>query len=153
MIPEFKEAVAHFQRFLASQNRPTTVQWVFRDDLLAFRGSLNLRTRVPNDQSAEAARVFEVGRQRGLGVSLEALASDEQRTYAFVFVPEDQTDAAYRLMCGNHIKVAAPVERRSSLQHAGRIRWALLNLRRKLSGRPSYELVLPLLPPARPNSS
>ena len=107
----FQQATDELQRFLANQQRPLTIQWVFRDDLLFFRRNVFLRWPLPNDNWQSAASLYEVGREKGLGLALVAHCFDQCNAYCHLLIPEDEVDASYLMMTELKLQVMTSAPR------------------------------------------
>lgn len=94
----FQQAVEAFQRFLTEQKRPSKLYWFFRDDLLLYKRNVFIRWPLPKDNSHLAEALYQLGREKGLGLALEVYCFDWHNAYSFVLVPEDETDAEYLMM-------------------------------------------------------
>jgi hypothetical protein len=81
--------------------------------------------------------------ERGFGVSLEAFGHAEEITYAWVFVPADETDAEYRMVGSEHLKLTIPQERVSLRVVKNPASWWLIRLRMSANRR---FLLVDLLP-------
>lgn len=94
----FQQATEALQRFLAEQQRPATLQWFFRDDLLFYKHNVFFRWPLPQDNQHSAETLFQLGREKGLGLALDVFCFDKHRAYCYVRVPEDEIDAEYMMM-------------------------------------------------------
>ena len=94
----FQQATETLQRFLADQQRPATLHWFFRDDLLLYKRNVFFRWPLPQDNQHLAEEHYQLGRKKGLGLALEVFCFDQHRAYCYVLVPEDETDAEYLMM-------------------------------------------------------
>jgi hypothetical protein len=106
--PAFHQATDEFQRFLSDLAWPTQIVWV-RDDVIRLPGQA---VGVRRCAAAEAEREFETGRQKGLGVLLDAICTFEGTTCAAVLHPSDSEESE-RLMYPSDggLKMAAAVPR------------------------------------------
>ena len=80
---------------------------------MAYRDCVWVRSAAHHDpQPAEAEREYEIARQRGLGVCLEAIRVSGGATVAVVLHPHDD-DEAERLMypSDGELKLSMPVAR------------------------------------------
>jgi hypothetical protein len=111
--PPFDQAVNSFQEFLESVGWPTEIVWARASDLAWQEGVLRVRTT----NVTEARRHYEVGRQVGLGVLLDAKCILAGLTCASVEYPIDE-DEAERLMypSDGSLKLGVPVRRTEGLR-------------------------------------
>lgn len=94
----FQQATEALQQFLAEQQRPATLQWFFRDDLLLYKHNVFFRWPLPHDNPHLAEALYQVGREKGLGLALEVFCFDQDKAYCYVLVPEDEADADALMM-------------------------------------------------------
>lgn len=94
----FQQAIETFQRFLTEQERPATLYWFFRNDLLLYKRQVFLRWPLPKDNRQLAEEVYQLGRKKGLGLALEVYCFDRHNAYCYVLVPEDEADAEALMM-------------------------------------------------------
>lgn len=121
-------AELRFQSFLRSQNLPHTVCWLMPGDVVVSEGPhFWVRKRGPEALRYANARYAE-GLRRNRGILLEVICTTEKETFAAVFIPEDDTDAQYRLM-GRGLKISCPVKRYSASATTNAFRWSLLHWR------------------------
>lgn len=94
----FHEAAEEFGRFLNENGFLREPLWVFHDDVAGRQNYIYLRWPLPQSNATAAERLFEHGRQKRLGVKLEAFGQVDDRPCCFIFVPEDKTDSEHALM-------------------------------------------------------
>ena len=87
-----KQAVEQFREFLRTQGHADILQWIGPNDVAFWCGELLIRPRVNADAHAE--EVFSRASERGVGVSIEAVAKLDPSICCFVFAPDDAEDAA-----------------------------------------------------------
>jgi hypothetical protein len=85
----FQQAVNSLRDFLAEQRKPATVCWVFRDDVFQYKRQVFVKWPLPEDNEAKAERLYEMGRERELGLAIEVFCFDKRQAYCYVFIPED----------------------------------------------------------------
>jgi hypothetical protein len=91
-IPSFDIAVADFVAFLSRRGHPTSVTWVFREDLRPLTSERVLvRRSLPAENQALAQKVFSEGRVRGI-VGIDAVAQGSTVTLATVWFPKFPED-------------------------------------------------------------
>jgi hypothetical protein len=104
--PPFDDAVLTFREFLRSQNVSDTLRWIWRDAIISRRGagSRYLATRpiyIDDSRVASEASIrdfYNVGVERNLGIALSVFCIADGCPYCYVDLPEDQTDAEYKMM-------------------------------------------------------
>ena len=108
-ISDFAEALGQFQRFLAEDNHPTDVFWVFRDDVWK-RSATDLRLKYPVDKDniSLAQKVFAEGRERGL-VNMHALAIAEDKVAATVWFPKYPNEEVQGWNRGMKLSISQPL--------------------------------------------
>jgi hypothetical protein len=94
----FQQAVEAFQRFLTEQKRPSKLHWFFRDDLLLYKRQVFLYWPLPGDNQQLAEELYQIGREKELGMALEVFCFDQDNAYCYVLVPEDEADAGCLMM-------------------------------------------------------
>lgn len=98
LCPEFAAAVEQFESFLRSQGWPSAIQWFEAEDVTKLAGpSVSLASRGKDYSAAQAEATYERARNRGLGVSMEAVCTSDGRTCAIIAAPKDNEEAE-RLM-------------------------------------------------------
>jgi len=116
-----------FSAFLASQNHPNAVCWVFPGHVVVD-GERRYWTRANRAEGAKRAVLrYAAGLERNLGIWLHAICASETETFASVYVPEDNLDAQYKMM-GRCLKLSCPVEKCSASVVTSRFRWLLLRM-------------------------
>jgi hypothetical protein len=88
----FGEAVDQFRNFLRRQGRVGPTAWIVPADVAFWFNELLIRPR--SDGEIHAEQLFNRAVQRGLGVSIEAIAKLDHSICCFVFAPDDADDAA-----------------------------------------------------------
>jgi hypothetical protein len=116
MAPSFEEASRAFRDFLASKGWPTEIVWVRAKDVLMGRPIIVYRDGEDVDDAV--ARDFEVGRERRLGVRIEALCTLGSATCATVDYPADTREAELMMFPEDGLEISAAVPRTE-----GEVRW------------------------------
>ena len=94
----FGEAEKCFQSFLESNGFNSDIRWVFREDVAMRRGEYLIRCPIPESNRAYARKLFYVGLDRALGYKLSCLAIVNNVPVCYLLVPEDATDAEYKML-------------------------------------------------------
>jgi len=108
-IPEFAETVQQFRAFLREQGHPTTLVWVFRDDLWKMNLSrVLLREFHGSGRVNLAEKVFVEGRAKGL-VQVTAVAQSNDVTAATVWYPKYEDEEIQGWNQGLKLSVVQPL--------------------------------------------
>lgn len=107
----FAEAVKEFKKFLAENNQPAEILWVFLEDTFAgntthFEKHFRLKLPPPEENEKLAEKLYGIGQQRKLGVCLSAFALCEGKVCCAVLAPKDETESEYMLMSPEHVKLS-----------------------------------------------
>jgi hypothetical protein len=94
----FDQAVISLQNFLVEEMRPSKIRWGFREDLLSYKRQVFLRWPLPQENEFLAAKQYEIGREKSLGLSLEVLCFDEDHAFCHVLVPNDSYSSEALMM-------------------------------------------------------
>jgi len=119
-IPEFEDVVALFRHFLADQGHPSTIFWVFREDIWK-RSPIDVVLRFPSQirNLALAKKVFAEGREKGL-VDIHAIASVDDKAAATVWFPKFTGEEIQGWNSGMKLSIADPLP---SAKSVGRLKW------------------------------
>ena len=104
--PPFASAVDTFRVFLRGEGVSDSIRWIWRDFIYTRRapGSRHSWTRpiyLDGRQSADIVdveRYYDRGIDRGLGIALRVFCVADGSPCCYIYVPEDETDAEYRMM-------------------------------------------------------
>jgi hypothetical protein len=143
MPTTFSDATDDFREFLRGEGRPDRLEWVFREDVAEIGRVKYIRVPPPRSNADAAERLYLRGVEHGLGVSLEAFAHTDHLTFAWVFVPTDETHAEYSMVGGEHRKLAIPQERPATQEVKSTARWWVIRLRASASSRFKFVDLLP----------
>src|SRR5688500_18798614 len=124
-IPEFEDAVPFFRYFLAEEDLPSTIFWVFREDIWK-RSPIDVVLRFPSQirNLALAKKVFAEGRKKGL-VDIHAIASVDDKVAATVWFPKFTDEEIQGWNSGMKLSIADPLP---SAKSVGRLRWLCFRL-------------------------
>jgi hypothetical protein len=92
-VPSFPEGLATFVAFLEEQGASTSLVWVEREDLTTLGRRFWARLGEHSAAARRAEARYELGRQKGLGVTLHAVCRVGSSTACHVWIPRDNTDA------------------------------------------------------------
>jgi len=106
-IPPFDQAVARYQDFLASLRLPGEIQWIFREDIsVKYWGRTWVRVPIPAINLVCARQLYDVGRQRDIGVLLNLFCILNQTACCYVWIPNNEEEANRMLLRG--LKLSVP---------------------------------------------
>lgn len=114
--PPFDSAVDTFRSFLRGEGVSDSIRWIWRDFIYTRRapGSRKSWTRpiyLDGKQSAEiedVERYYNRGIDRGLGIALCVFCIADGTPCCYVYVPEDEADASYRMMTSLKCQLPTP---------------------------------------------
>ena len=108
-IPELDVAVARFRQLLLDNGQPTTLLWVFRDDVYARTPSVvALRYPPPGENFSLAEKVFNEGRVAGL-VEISAIGTTGKAVAATVWFPRTPGDEVQGWNGGMKLSIVKPL--------------------------------------------
>ena len=96
-VPPFAEASARMSAFLRSQGAPESIVWLFWDDVTSYRRQFWVRARPCREARSAAEALFEIARERRLGVALRGVCEVDGATACYVWMPKTSTEAEYAL--------------------------------------------------------
>jgi hypothetical protein len=135
----FEQAEALFKIFLKDNNISTNLHWIFREDIEAESwNSAIMRTPLPPENRELTKQYFELGKKRNLGVAITTLSTLNGEPCCFIVLPEDDTDAQYRLMGNRYIKFSFSVVLRDARPIRNPIIWYFKQFFRRRGGRPYW---------------
>jgi hypothetical protein len=107
-IPEFKDAVQLFLRFLTENGQPGNVFWVFRDDIWKRPGEVLINYRSAAKNTGLAQKVFDEGRKRGL-VEVQAVAIVDGSVASTVWFPKFADEQVQGWDSGMKLSISQPL--------------------------------------------
>lgn len=96
----FAESKKIFQEFLSEQKISPDLLWVFREDVLLKKDAVLVKVFNSDKNEDLAEELYEIGRERNLGICFHAFALLDSRLCCYIQLPSDQ-DEAERLLIGN----------------------------------------------------
>jgi len=124
--PDFDQAILDFQSFLSSQEWPEEVRWISTGDVLFWREKMYVRIKSEERAKAEARRIYNLGKNRKLGLAINGLFHASNVTWAYVSSPID-ADASERLMYPEKdLKLSVFVNPEEPTFITNCLQWALL---------------------------
>jgi hypothetical protein len=111
--PPFNEAVESFRGFLKNQGLPDSIRWVWREDICTRRAPGSRRSwnrwvfvNLAGDFEASLAEAYyNFGSRQNNGLALEVFCVAAGNPCCYIYMPDDETDASYRMLAGLHLKV------------------------------------------------
>jgi len=124
-FPAFSDAVAHLREFLSAQGHEGEPRWVFRHDIVELGFRVFVHLPLP-DYSQQVERLYERGIRYGLGISLQVFCFLDGEPLCYIWLPEDEMDASYRMLSGLKLSIPSGAERRRITGVRSRVRWKWL---------------------------
>jgi hypothetical protein len=108
VCPLFASAVETLRQFLRAQANTNSIRWIWREDVFTRRAPGSCRSWVRpiyvNITAKSDERLvggyYQHGVDKGLGVALCVLCIVAGHACCYIYIPENQTDAEYRMMSG-----------------------------------------------------
>ena len=133
LCPSFEKAIERFRSFLRQQGWPDSLQWLNRSAVVLRSTGLVVAPSLFDGQKRVRA-AYERGRQKMPGVLFAGVSHDSEHSCCYVWSPESELDAQYRLMQGG-LKMNVELYPPTVLRASGiRFRWA------RFRGRSSEQL-------------
>ena len=127
--PNFEAEIARFQQFLRVNQFSEKILWIQPKDLLITgKRLLYVRSPVPKAREIVAQQTFEKGIGQGRGVLLKALFELHGKSFCFVWVPENDDEAARALMPAG-VKLSIYTDRIPVTAVRSRLLWWCLKTR------------------------
>jgi hypothetical protein len=129
----FAEAVKEFKEFLARNNQPTEILWVFLEDTFYpnvefIERHFWLKLPLPEENENLAEKLYRIGQQRNFGICLTAFALCEGKVCCAVVVPKDEKDSEYMQMSPEHLKFTCVIDMPVAQAVGSSFRWKLFRL-------------------------
>lgn len=94
----FDEASAKLVKFLQRQRQPSTLRWIFREDVTGIRRALFVHPSPPPVNLDLWRQRYECGVRQGRGIQLGVLCFAADCAYCYVWVPEDDRAASQAML-------------------------------------------------------
>jgi len=129
----FADAVKEFKEFLAKNNQPTEILWVFLEDTFArntnyLENHFWLKLPLPEENEKLAEETYRIGQQKNLGICLMALALCEGKVCCAVIAPKDEETSEHLLMSPEHLKLGYVMDMPVAKVVKSAFRWKLFRL-------------------------
>jgi hypothetical protein len=117
VFPPLEAAMATFRGFLLREGLANAIRWIWRDNVYTRRAPGSYRSwRRPIylnlDGTADTSlvgRYYRWGVGRKLGIALCVFCVADGQPCCYVYLPEDETDAEYRMMTSLKYQIPSPV--------------------------------------------
>ena len=111
----FTQAEKEHKKFLAENNLPTEILWVFVEDTFSRNTELYethfwVKLPLPDENKSLVERQYEIGRQKNLGICLSAFAICEDKICCALIIPKDKEDSELLLMSPEYLKFSCVTE-------------------------------------------
>jgi hypothetical protein len=134
----FEQAEALYRNFLGDNKISTNLNWIFREDIVAEGWNVAIKTPLPATNREKTKECFELGKERNLGIAILALFTLNGDPCCFLVLPEDDTDAQYRLMGNRYVKLSFGVEMRDARAIRNPVLWKIKQLFESKRGKPYW---------------
>ncbi len=136
MIKEnFDEAKQFFQNFLSGQGLSSDLLWVFGEDVVSLENRFLIKVPLPAENESFSEALYNVGRERDLGLCLHAFCLLDRRPCCYVQLPEDDLDAQYSLMGNLSLKCSVRNDLINAAPIDSFLLWQTYRLSEKFSDR------------------
>jgi hypothetical protein len=124
-IPEFDDAVHDLEKLLLELQHPTSINWIFRDDLWCPRMErMLIRWPVREGATELATMVYEQGRRRGLA-EVRAIAKSDEKVFATVWFPKFPEEEVQGWNRNLKVSVSSPLIEAALIS---KFSWSVLSL-------------------------
>lgn len=116
-LPPFVDALTSFKGFLRTQGVSDDIRWIWRNSVISrrcpgSRKSANRPIYIDSTHLAAESDIeayYGIGVDRDLGIALSVFCVAEGLPYCYVYIPEDETDASYRMMSSLKCSIPEPI--------------------------------------------
>jgi len=135
-VNTFEDAADDFARLAEQQGFPTRLLWITSTDIVFWRGRYFVFRGDADTRWQQAKARFETGIARSIGIELEGKCKTGGWTICRVYVPEDDTDAQYRMIPEHGIKMKVSVHPMPAVLVGSRVMFELLKWWAKKTSSP-----------------
>ena len=105
----FTEAEKEFKRFLAENNLPIEILWLFIEDTFSRNTKFHetrfwLKLPLPEENKILVEKQYQIGQKKHLGICLSAFALCENKICCALVIPKDQVDSEILFMSPEYLK-------------------------------------------------
>ena len=129
----FAQAVEEFKKFLAENNLPTEILWVFLEDtfsrnIKSHETHFWLKLPLPEENKKLAERQFKIGQQTNLGMSIYAFALCENKVCCHIVIPRDKEDSEYLFMSPIYLMLSFATDMPIAKEVRSSVQWKIFSL-------------------------
>ncbi|MEO6589548.1 MAG: hypothetical protein ABIP06_09605 [Pyrinomonadaceae bacterium] len=129
----FSQAVEKFQDFLAENNLPTEILWVFKEDVFCknteiYETTFCLKLPLSRENIILIEKQFEIGRQKKLGMCLSAFALCEDKICCHIVIPSDEEDSELLRMSPEYLKFSYVKDMTVAKVINSNLKWAFFKI-------------------------
>lgn len=140
-MPTFPEAIEQFREFLTKEGHPKRILWICREDIAWHDFKFYIKKPLPAANERLVEKLYEQGRERGFGVSLDVFCLLDSYPCCYIWLPEDEQEAELAMVAG--LKMSVPVNPALAKPVKN---WLLWQRHRRLGERAGGERWLERLP-------
>lgn len=105
----FQQATQDFKKFLAENNLPTDIVWLFREDVFStksknFHTDFWLKMPLISNNEKLTAKYYKKGQKLNLGICLTAFGICENKVCCCVIIPKDKDDSEFLFFSPEQLK-------------------------------------------------
>ena len=105
----FNQAIQSFKEFLADNNLPAEILWVFLEDTFQrnnefYETDFWLKLPLPKENEEFAKEHYKIGQRKNLGVCIYAFALCEDKVCCSLVIPKDKEDSEFLFMSPKYLK-------------------------------------------------
>ncbi len=105
----FTQAIQKFKEFLAENNLPTEILWVFLEDTFSrnskfYETNFWLKLPLPEENEKFAKKHYRIGQRENLGICISAFALCENKVCCSLVIPKDREDSEFLFMSPKYLK-------------------------------------------------
>lgn len=128
----FTQATQEFERFLADNNLPTEILWVFLEDSFSRNTDLHethfwLKLPLPEENEKFAETHYKIGQQKNLGICISAFALCEDKVCCSLVIPKDKEDSEILFMSPKYLKFSITEDLPKAQPVKNPFQWKLFN--------------------------
>ena len=129
----FSEAVEEFRKFLANNDLPTDICWVFRENVFSrntefYETDFWIKLPIPYENEKLAEIQYKIGQKKGLGLSISAFAICKNQVCCSLIIPKDQEDSEFLFMSPEYLKFSFLTEMPIAQVVNNSLQWTIFKL-------------------------
>jgi hypothetical protein len=131
-MESFVEAKSKLSAFLKDKGRSGEIIWIFREEIARIGGLAFYRIHNRNKNEKLASQVYELGLQKGFGITVASQFYSDLYTAAYVWVPKNEIEAMEHLQ-GRCLKLlvlekGADPKRFKDVEIKNQVLWKIIKL-------------------------